>query len=703
MESQQFSIQKYCSDLEKYLGDQEGSAKPFWRALSFAVDAHSDQKRKSGEPYVSHPCLVARILVEELGVDDPETLAAAVLHDTVEDVPEVTSELIGELFGRNVENIVDGCTKIANFSGDRQSFYAMVHKKLFSGAAARVEVMLVKLADRLHNLRTMGAMPKHKRQKIADETLSVYAPMAKVMGLFQLQRELYDLALENKFPRQSQKILAQIKKIVEGDELKEIKSKIQTELENAWVSADVYMAPKGLWGYFDYNNRVLLKEIEIPAEIIVSTRDIQSCYRTMGVVNLLFPPIPRTIRDFIANPKPTGYQSLHARANIKGTTYRFKFRTDQMYHVGRHGIVKMWLDHRKIPSDFEKEIQEMFGILGDDDSGSYRDIIAASGKKEIYTFTPKGDRVCLPKQSTVLDFAFKVHTEVGRRCSAAMVGSKKVGLTHILCDGDRVKIYTKDKPVRFDPAIQASCHSPKARSELSKMFRMRKIRLALSIGESLVYQEMKHYGLPADFLNKIEMEDVLEGFELESTDELFNRIGNGRLSLKNVMQEIRKKVCPDYETLQPPTGALNRFFLNSLDPVCIKFSHCCDPNPTEKALMGLLSKRGLSVHKKDCEKLTSLSLQREDVVELRWNLKETRVRNPQTIIIPQGYNRNRILMMLGVAPNQMQIQEIVALSTLPNGEAAWQINFKVRALHDLKSVLAHFNKANIGYDFELEH
>ncbi len=463
------------------------------------------------------------------------------------------------------------------------------------------------------------------------------------------------------------------------------------------------MAPKGLWGYFDYTNRVLLKEIEIPAEIIISTRDIQSCYRTMGVINLLFPPIPRTIRDFIANPKPTGYQSLHARANIRGTTYRFKFRTDQMYHIGRTGIVRMWLEHRKVPSAFEKEIQEMFGILGDEDSGSYRDIIAASGKKEIYTFTPKGDRICLPKQSTVLDFAFKVHTEVGRRCYAAMVGSKKVGLTHILNDGDRVKIFTKDELVRFDPAIQATCHSPKARSELSKMFRMRKDGLARSIGESLVSQEMKHYGIPVDFLKKVEIEGVLEGFELDSTDQLFGRIGDGSLRLKNVMQEIRNKICPDYETLQPPTGALNRYFLKSLDPVCVKFSHCCDPNPTEKALMGLLSERGLSVHKKDCKKLTSLALQREDVVELRWNIKETRVRRPQTIIILQGYSRNRMLMILGVAPDKMKIQEIIALSTLPNGKTAWQINFIVDTLHDLKSVLAHFNKASIEYDFELEH
>lgn len=692
----------YCANLETHLGGQDGKAKPFWKALSFAVEAHSGQKRKSGEDYVSHPCEVARILVEEFGVDDPETLAAAILHDTVEDVPEVTNEVIGEVFGRDIEAIVDGCTKIENFSGDRKQFYSEVHKKLFSGAAKKVEVMLIKLADRLHNLRTMASMPKHKRQKIADETLAVYAPMAKVMGLFELKRELYNLALINKFPRQSQKILAHIKNIEEADDAAEIRDKIQAELERAWITADVYMVPKGLWGYYDYDNRVLLKDVETPMEIIISGRDVQSCYRTMGVINLLFPPIPRTIRDFIANPKPTGYQSLHARANIKGSTYLFKFRTDQMYHVGRTGIVRMWLEHRQVPTEFEQEIQEMFGILGSEEGSSYRHIIEASGKKEIYTFTPRGDRICLPKQSTVLDFAFKVHTEVGRRCRAAIVGSQQVDIKHILSDGDRVTVLTQDNLVHFEQEMQDLCQSPKARSELGKMFRFRRQVLAQNIGNSLIRQELKHYGIPLAVLEKVEFEDVLEELEVKNAAHLARQVGDGRLSLKKLIKEIREKVCLDLEIMQPPTGALNRFFLDSLDPVCIKFSQCCEPNPTENALMGLLSERGLSVHKQECIKLQSLALQREDVVELRWKLKETRVRKPQTIIIPQGDGRGRIFMMVGVAPEEMRVQDVIALSALPDGKMAWEINFTVSTLADLKKTLAHFKKAGVIIEFVLE-
>lgn len=697
-----FTIAAYIETMEGYLGKQEGRSRPFWKALSFAVDAHQGQMRKSGDAYISHPALVALILVEELGVDDPETLAAAILHDTVEDVPEVTPEVIGALFGKNVEAIVEGCTKIAGFAGDRQTFYKKVHRKLFSGAASRVEVMLIKLADRLHNLRTMESMPKHKRQKIAEETLTVYAPLAKILGLFEIKRELYNLALSYKFPRQSSKIEAHINKIAASPEVADIQNRLLHELEQVWITADIYIVPRGLWAHFVPAQKVLLKEIETPMEIIISVSDVQTCYRTLGVVNQLYPPIPRTIRDFIANPKPTGYQSLHARANIKGQNYLFKFRTDQMYQTGKTGIVKLWLEQRKDPSAFEEDIREMFDILGGEDEISYTDTIAATGKKEIYTFTPKGDRVCLPKQSTVLDFAFKVHTEVARRCVAAVVGSNRVGPDFILNDGDRVKIITREKPVEFEPEMQNLCQSPKARSFLAKVFRSRRQILAEDIGTAILQQEMKRYGLPFDLLQKNELAGLLQSFELEKVADLFQAIGEGLLPLREVICRLKEKLYANHETLEPPTGALNQIFLDTLDPACIKLSRCCSPIPVQKVLYGLLSERGLSVHRSDCAKIRSLNLKREDVVELRWNLKETSVEKSQTIVFLKAASRNRLLMMLGVAPEEMKIHDVIHLSSLPNGTSAWEVNFRVETLQDLKNILSHFDKTGMEYEIFLE-
>lgn len=697
-----FDLNDYINLMEGFLGNQEGPAKPFWKALSFAVDAHQGQLRKSGEPYISHPCHVAQILAQELDVTHPETLAAAILHDTVEDVPEVTHEVIGEHFGRNVEAIVDGCTKVANLSGDRQIFSKQVHRKIFSGAASRIEVMLIKMADRLHNMRTMDSMPKHKRQKIAEETLNVYAPMSRIMGIFELKRELYNLALTYKFPRQSHKLLVQIQKIAADPQVEEIRRRIQAELDQCWISADIYMVPKGLWAYFDAVNQVLVKEIETPMEVILAVPDIQSCYRTLGIINQIYPPIPSSIRDFIANPKPTGYQSLHARANIDGRNYLFKFRTDHMYQVGRVGIIRMWLDHRNGPSAYEKEIQEIFNILGGDADLSYTDAIAASGGREIYTFTPKGERVCLPKRSTVLDFAFKVHTEIGRHCVAAIVGSRRTGIDHVLEDGDRVQIITRKTPSEFGPEMVEFCQTAKARSALAKIFRDQRQILAEDIGASIIRQEMKRYGLPRELLEDDHVSVVLDHFELESREALYQEVGSGQLLLKPLMLFIKDELYAGHPTLEPPTGALNQIFLNTLDPACVKLSRCCSPTPTEKALYGLLSPRGLSVHRKECAKMGSLHLQREDVVELKWHLKATAVNKPQTIVMMKVPSRNRLLMMLGVAPLEMKIQDIILLSSLADGRSVWQIDFEVGTLQALKNVLSHFDKTGLDYEMVLE-
>lgn len=697
-----FDIAGYCERMERLLGGQEGEAKLFWKALSFAVSAHEGQKRKSGEAYVSHPLEVARILIEEMEVRDPETLAAAVLHDTVEDVPEITNQVVGEIFGKNVEAIVDGCTKISHFSGDRQTFYKLVHRKIFSEAASRIEIMLIKLADRLHNLRTLNSMPKHKRQKIAEETLDIYAPMAKVLGLYDLKRELYDLALKYKFPRQSQKVLSTIQGIRTNEHVLNIQKKLQEEMRRAWVTCEIVINPKGIWAYFDAANKLLNKKIENPVEIVIITNDIQSCYRALGIVNQNYPPIPRTIRDFIANPKLTGYQSLHARANIKGHNFLFKIKTEAMRHYGRAGIISEWSKHRKVPIGFEKEVREMLDILGTDEEISYRDLIAASGKKEIYIYTPKGDSIALPKQSIVLDFAFRVHTEIGKRCTSAVIGLKKVRFDHVLQDGDQVEVICQDKPVRFEPNVQDLCQTPKARSELGRMFRLRREDLAKEIGESITRQELKRYGVPFEILEKAEVASIMEYFNLESIDGMFRNVGQGKLRLKELLYEITQGLYVGRQTLLPPTGALNRIDLASLDPICIKFSRCCNPVPTEKSLFGLLSERGLSVHRKDCSTMKSLKVQREDVVELRWKLKETLVSKPQTLLVLKATTRNRLFMMLGVAPNEMRILDVELLSREPSRISAWQIEFQVDTLQDLKNTLNHFAKTGLLYEFGLE-
>ncbi len=699
-----FNIAEYTREMETLLGNQyNGTAPLFWKAFSFAVDAHQDQRRKSGEAYVSHPCLVARILAKELGVTDQETLAAALLHDTVEDVADVDFEIIGELFGPKVEAIVDGCTKIEHFKGDRKTFLNLVHRKLFSGSASRLETMLVKLADRLHNLRTMESMPKHKRQKISDETLGVYAPMAGVLGLFGLKRELYNLALLYKYPRQAPRLLASISRLLIEAEKAGIVDTIRAELDAAWVNTTIRMKSKGLWSYYRPQEGGLAAEIINPLEIYIVVDDIHTCYSTLGILNQKFPPIPRTIRDFIANPKPTGYQSLHARANIKGQNYLFKIRTKEMLSQARLGIIRDWYSEHGVSTVFKKEISEMFDIMGGDVDLSYRDMIAASGKTEIYTFTPNGKRICLPRQSTVLDFAFKVHTEIGHRCIGAKVGNNNISTNAILRDGDKVHIHTQDDPVKFDLENQQQCQSPRARSELARTFRQRRRKLASATGFALFEQELKRYGIPLTVLDEEGMNDILEYFDTKTTSDLLTSIGQGTIRMQELFFEIKNGLYTDKITLVQPTGALNTLKLDSVDPAWVKFSRCCLPLPTEKRLYGLLSERGLSVHRVECNRMQKLNIQREDVVDVKWNLKQTKIDKPQILDIPTGLSRKVVFAAMSLAPQGINISKIQAITQRKGHSTAWEVHFSVDTLAVLKEFLSRLNKQkNLIYEFVLE-
>ncbi len=673
----------------------------FWDALDFAFDAHDDQWRRSGDAYIMHPCNVAMILADELDIRDGEILASALLHDTVEDVEYVNSHLIRDKFGSNVEAIVEGCTKITNFSGDKQTFKKLVHRKIFSGAAAKPEVLIVKLADRLHNLRTLSSMPRHKRQKIADETLDIYAPLATIFGLFAIKRELYNLALAYKFPRQGNKLQLHIEKLKHSPEIAEIIENVQRTLIEDGIDAKISVRTKGLWGYYDIKNKILMQEIENPQEIMIVTSTRGMCYQGLGSLNSTYRPTPRTIRDFIANPKPSGYQGLHARPNINGRKYLFKIRTEEMARRAQRGLVRDWTKDSKGKGRFVRELQEMFDILGSDDSVSYRDMIAASGRKELYTYTPDGDLFCLPVNSIVLDFAFRVHTEIGHTCIGAKIGKRRLPSSWRLKDGDVIKIIRQNKPVYFDTALHPLCQTPKARSELSKAFKQRQERISREIGQSVLHQELRRYGLPSSSLEKAGMTYILEYFGVQDLEALFLMIGEGRVRLPELIFELGTGLFEGYETLQVPTGILNKIELATIDPLVVKSSACCKPTPLDKGVLGLLSERGLSLHRKDCQRLPKIKFQREDAVEVRWHPRNTRVVNPQKIYIGAA-TRQRIFMLLSVAPEELKIIDVLLLSKKPIKRPAWEINFTVVNLHGLKKIMKHLDRSGLTYEFELE-
>lgn len=694
-----FDLEVYRNQIRSYISGRPFE-QVFWDALDFATEAHHDQWRRSGDAYILHPCSVARILAEEMDITDPEILAAALLHDTIEDVEEVTAEVVGERFGTYVQAIVEGCTKVTHRSVDRQTQSKLVHRKIFSGAAARPEVMLVKLADRLHNLRTLKAMPKNKRQRIAEETLDIYAPLATVFGLFNMKREMYNLALSYKFPKQGSKLSNFIRQLADSKESQLLVEQIRIAAKDAKLKCAVTRRVKDLWAYYDTQSKILLQRIETPIEIVLLVTSVADCYRALGVVNQTFRPIPRTIRDFIANPKPTGYQGLHARAIIGGQRYLFKIRTDEMARRAERGVFRNWTSKSGKQGQFISELKEMMDIISSDEIVSYRDLIAAGGNKENYTYTPRGDLICLPINSTVLDFAFRVHTEIGHTCDGAIIREGRVGPEYVLKDGQMVKIVRSKRTIAFPQEMLQICKTPKARAELSKSFRIRGQRVALIIGEATLQQEMLRYGLPRDLLESDGMSRVVDSFGLKDKNTLFSQIGSGIIRLPEVIESIRRELFGGASFLVKPTGEFNKIKLDTLDPVFIKLSSCCKPNPADKINCALLTEKALSVHQKNCPRLHEIQFQREDAVDISWE-RSTPIVKPQSILFIHC-TRQEALTAISTAPSQMKMIDINRLSNHRTDEQAWDLKFTVKELYGLQKILRHFDKTNIEYEFYLE-
>ncbi len=693
-----FDLEMYRNQMRTYISGRPFE-QVFWDALDFATEAHDDQWRRSGDAYILHPCSVAKILAEEMDITDPEILAAALLHDTIEDVEEVTTEVVGENFGSYVQAIVEGCTKVTHRSVDRQTQSKLVHRKIFSGAALRPEVMLVKLADRLHNLRTLKSMPKNKRQRIAAETLDIYAPLATVFGLFSMKREMYNLALSYKFPKQGTKLSNYIRQLGNSKDSLKILEQVRIAAKDAGLKCDVSRRVKDLWAYYDTANKILLQKIETPIEIIILVSSIPDCYRALGVVNQTFRPIPRTIRDFIANPKPTGYQGLHARAIIGGKRFLFKVRTDEMARKAQRGVFRNWSSKSGKQGKFIVELKEMLDIIGSDEIVSYRDLIAAGGNKEIYTYTPQGDLICLPINSTVLDFAFRVHTEIGRTCIGASIRNQKVNPDYILKDGQMVKIIRAKQKVAFPQEMLQLCQTPKARAELTKSFRLRGQLVASEIGEATLQQEMLRYGLPRDLLDSEDMIKVVESFSLKNKRMLFSHIGSGRIRLPEVIERIRQYLFGGASFLLKPTGEFNKIKLNTLDPVFIKLSSCCNPNPADKMNCALLTDKALSVHHKSCPRLHQIKFQREDAIDISWE-RSTPLHKQQSIIFVQC-SREEALIAAGTAPVQMKMIDIKRMVKESADRQEWDLKFEVDDLNGLQKILRHFDKTNLDYEFNL--
>ncbi|MEN6440175.1 MAG: HD domain-containing protein [Syntrophobacter sp.] len=666
-EAHLFDIDAFRARMSRYLDRANNNTSVFFEALAFAHELHAGQRRKSGAPYISHPCAVAEILVREMQFRDPVVLAAALLHDVVEDVPWISLDDIEYQFGPRVAELVDGCTKLARFHLDRAILKDLTHSKIFISASRRLGVLIIKLADRLHNLRTLHFLPKTKRQRIAQETVEVYAPIAARLNLYPVKRELYHLALSFLYPKKSKKILHIIQDMRNSEDVAHIESTLAKLLFEKGLAAEIRIRPKGLGSYYDPMKRTLdplYPENYVDFAVILKTEDALACYNVLGLVNNAFPSIPKSIRDFIANPKTNGYRSLHIRIHLGGNNYLIKLRTFQMEELANAGILRAWDAQTGLSDERWQEISELLRDIGEYGGAApqRKALIRLSDTEEIYTYSPMGDIYYLPKGSIVLDFAYRIHSELGDYSEGAIVNTVWSPITRELRDGDTVEILTSPEPLDVDPDLEALCKTPKARTAINRHLQLRRLNFAQQVGKEILIQEIVRHNLPTTVLDGENIRLILEILNLKDLHELFIRIGQDLTSPELVLYYLETSRGLDESrpiSTEKRSYEHNVITVSSLDKAIFKFARCCNPLPGQDGVVATLSERGTAFHHRDCQDLHQRhGLQPQQLLDIRWNMQAV-WRHPLVFRIHILEQKMRdLLPCLSELPPQIRIQQI---------------------------------------------
>lgn len=606
----------YQRALSRYLDKSDRQSELISDALTFSYQHHLGYYRKSGEPYFNHPMAVAEVLIRELKIKDPELIAAAFLHDLVEDVPAVTLVDIETSFGKTVAELVDGCTKLSLQKFDRATLSDLTHSKIFVSASRHLGVLLIKLADRLHNMRTLASLPAAKRRRIAQETLKIYAPLAAKLNLFPLKRHLYNLSLTQLFPRKSKKILNIIRSLRTSSGIQEIGQWLEQAFAD--LAAPVVVRPrvKGLGPYYSQERQTLdLKNAEnqVDFTLVIDSEDPVLCYTGLGIINNRFTPIPKSIRDYIANQKPNGYQGLHVRVNDGGRDYLIKLRTKAMDVKANSGMIYELDSNNPIYESYLEELSDMLKNIGEyGGAGAQRkDLIQLSSGEELFVFTPKGDIHYLPRESIVLDFAYKIHSALGDYCGGAHINGRRVGITEALKDRDIVNIISSYEPMDVDADLEKLCATPKARSAVNKLLQRRRQTIAEKIGKDTLLQEIERHGLSSSCLEDETVGLILNFLHIKDLPALYTRIGQDTLSSKVILYYLDHLRNPSEKEPQPqpsldvPSASDKRniLYVTELEMAAHKFSKCCNPYPGEANVLAALSERGVAFHKESCPNL----------------------------------------------------------------------------------------------------
>ena len=610
------------------------------RAYEYASAAHAGQLRLSGDPYILHPASVAMTLAE-MGFDE-HTVAAGLLHDTVEDTDSSIDEL-DDLFGEQVADIVDGVTKInlMTFDTKEEAQFENIRKMILS-MAHDIRVPLVKLADRLHNMNTLNYQKPHKRQRISQETMDIYAPLANRLGLHLFKQKLEDLSFRYLQPDAYAEITKWLSdnQIVERKLINKVIDKIQGIMDENGVKGRVFGRIKQIYSIYRKMTaqKTPLDEMHDIIAFRIIVNDLRDCYAMLGLVHVLWKPVPGRFKDYISMPKANGYQSLHTTViGPEGERIEIQIRTEEMNTMAEHGVAAHWMykerDHSIAMQDMPQFqwLRDLMQRQRDEtDSKEFMSSLRMDlFNDEIYVFTPKGAVKQLPKGATPLDFAFLIHTDVGSHCAGAKVNGKLQPIATPLKNGDMVEIFT-DKNRHPHRDWLKIVKTSKAKSRIQHYLRTEERVAAIALGREMLEKE----GRKADF-NVIKaskdgrLQIVLPEFSLRSADDLFAMVGIGKLTPKKVIARMLAILHPKEEKEEnapkaenSPAKAQDGIVIKGLDDSLIHFAKCCKPVPGDQ-VVGFISRgRGVIVHTATCPHV--LNLESERLIPVSWNNQESK-------------------------------------------------------------------------------
>jgi GTP pyrophosphokinase len=627
------------------------------RAYRFSASSHDGQQRASGEPYLSHPLEVARLLVDFKM--DVTTVTAGLLHDVLEDTRATKADLERE-FGLEIADLVDGVTKLGKLAfSSREERQAENFRKMLVAMARDLRVLMIKLADRLHNMRTLDYLPPDKARKISQETLDIYAPLAHRLGMAKVKAELEDLALHTLEPQAYVDLHKRVAKrrLEREADINHVIAILETKLSEVGIESQIRGRPKhfySIWKKMHDQGREFDEIYDLTAVRII-TGTVRDCYGTLGVVHSLWKPVPGRFKDFVAMPKVNMYQSLHTTViGPQGDPVEIQIRTWEMHRIAEEGIAAHWLYKEKKSGKDKLDdslvwLRQLLETQQDlKDPREFLDTVRVDlFPDEVYVFTPKGDVKALPEGATPIDFAYTVHTKVGEHCVGAKVNGKLVPLRYTLRQGDIVEIVTSPNQHPSRDWLQIA-KSTRARSKINQWLKVEEREQSIELGRELFDREARKYRQSgAALLAGEEAKKLAADLGFPTVDDILASVGYGKTSVHHLLNKLAPvAVLEAPERPKPATAtrpkAEHGVRIRGVDDLLTRFAKCCNPLPGDTIVGFITRGRGLTVHTRDCLTVAKNVLDRERLINVEWDVEDPASR-PVRIRVYIGRDRPGLL------------------------------------------------------------